>query len=567
MKKITKLYLLTITTFITINIQAQTPEWYREDFLPENNGIDSKSALTTDVSDNLYASYRYDATGKLYVSKFDPNGNMLWYDILDDSAATNVVGLEIINNSGTDYLYVAFDSQSIAPSGADPGLACYNMNTGAMQWAYSYEDTENDHIAKNFSVGYDGTLILTTENVILFLDKDGVLLGQHGNPGFTIVQTDISSLNTSGSPDADTGKFINTETNMPFAVGSPLPDTPAPTGDTYNTPQEWIFGTSYSGNDPVNGDQVPLISGNSFVAGFGFTGSTDTSYEAAILNNDGFYIHLTTNFMGASRQAIVKLNRDDRTTVEWSHLWWQVHEAGSMLTDENGNIYLITWDQLFYLNSIAADILITKFDTDGNYLWSKTYGNSTNTGNEIIWSSNSTDIDTNNQRIAINSYTDSYDSGNPKAVMLVIDYNGDLQNYSIIGNAGVTMFGISAKFDSNGNVYGTGADFSEGPARLFKINTATVFDSTLSLEDINISNHDVKLTVKDNGMRLRLKIPHINHAQIGIYDLLGRELYNQNLDFNNDYTEISGLNLQTGQIYLLNYKSSHKTNTIKFLFD
>ncbi len=686
MEKITRLAFCAFLTLITFTAQAQIPEWFRNDFHPTAAIPESRNGLTTDSNGNAYATFKYSNTGQIYIAKFDTNGNVLWNDILDGATDANVSGAEIINNGGTDYLYIAFDSQTTTSGSQTPGLACYNATTGIMQWTYEYIETNINRTVEDFTVGADGSLILTCNDHILFLDKDGVLVSQFGNASLSIVRSsDITStINPNGSPDADTGgKFTNTETDTPFSVGSPLAGTPAAT-DIYKASEAWTFGESYPENDPSYGATEDLITTDVFVAGpggsaasTGFTGGDYTTYRSTILNDDGLYVYATTIIGGRSQQAIIKLNKTDKTTVEWKYNWNQYEERGAILADENGNIYTITWEGYYYLNSPALDILISKFDKNGNYLWSKIHGNGTNSGNEVIWGASAVDIDTTNQRIAINSYTDSFDSGTPKAAMLILNYDGELQNYSIVGETGVSsMFGTCAKFDSNGDVYGTGVDFSGGGvARIFKIDPTTVFNDpapiftslatasvaddittstivldvqandgdggatdtgitytisgddagdfninaatgeltfqvapdfntpadadtdneylitvtadngnahnnttdqevTITVTDSNVlsietNTADTKLTVaiQENGTHLILATKNTPKAQIGLYTLTGKELYNNTVVFENGSAEVSGLNLQKGKIYLLRYKTNNTIKTVKFAFN
>lgn len=503
---------MVLVVLTTLNIHSQTGLWYRENFVPmtvdsgfpNDNSAQDYSALTVDNNGNVYSAFKFIAAGKMFVAKFDPNGNILWQDRLEDFEYTNVQGMEIINNGGTDYLYIAFDSQTLSPTMQSLGVICYDMSSGAIQWGYSYVVSGFSIDLNNFSVGSDGSLILTGDDRILFLDKDGDIVEQLGS-GALPVKTDLSS--TFGtSPDADIeGLFTNTETTMPFSAGSPLAGTPTPI-DVYNAEKEWVFGTTYSGNDPVGGDQYSLDSNISFIPGDGFVGGSANTQRATILNNDGLYIHSTTTLNGYSHQAITKLNKNDKTTVEWSYVWIQSDNTGAIKVDEYGNVYVVSWDQIFFLNSSAIDILITKFDKDGNHLWSKVYGNGTNTGNEVIWRSNGVAIDTVNQKLILNTYTDSFDDGNPKAAILTIDYDGVLQNYNIVGVDGNQYTPISITTGTNGDVYGTALNSGNQGGVIFKVNTNTVFNdpapvftstNTATTPD-NIDNTTVVLDVEAN---------------------------------------------------------------------
>lgn len=497
---------------------AQTPQWLRDD-LTASSG-DGGHAITTDASGNTYVGVRNTASGILFVAKLNAAGTILWSDNLDDdgggASPTSIVdikGLEIVTRSGTDYLYIGFDSQTTNTGFSTLAIYTYNTSTGARVAGKAYEDygtdgmqsTSNELSHFTTAPAADETLIFVAEKLILKVDLDLAIISQWSegaDPAHMITTVDILSYGgTDTSPDFS-GTDANATTDMPFFTGSPLANTQAPTDAGYVFPAENDF--TFGGTDGGTGSGLtPIPAMTSSTAPW--ADGTNFINRGAVETSEGLYVHFTftESSNSTTQQGIIKLNKANNYTVEWSKYWRQSANVGGILADENNNVYLYSWDELFYFESTALDMLANKFDEDGNILWSKTYGaggpgSDGGGGNEVIWTASAVDIDQANQEIVMSFYTDSYNSGTPSSILLSTNYDGNIQNYTFTSDAGSSIVPKGITTDGSGNAYAVYDDLGGGPVGVFKVNTATVFLAPTMASATKDSDSQITVTFSKN---------------------------------------------------------------------
>lgn len=467
--------LLTLSIFMFQTAQAQTPQWYWPSI--GTSLSDNSIAMTSDSQGNTYVFARYLGDGEILGVKFNNQGTMLWATHHQGAAQANVRGA-LINSEGR--LFFGMDSQTNISSQQQMAVIEINPATGAIIRATEYTHIGTSRNTHDLALQANGTdLMLVADDVVLKIDASDLsiqLQWELGvDPAHSLVPTDIkTALNEQDVTSTLTKSgFENTLANMPFFTGSPLPNTKAPTDATnYTFPAEasFTYGVTKTGVDRDE-DLIEAISTGTRV----WDSATAVAIRSAVETSEGLFVYFTMTLAGHDQQGIAKMSKTDIYTVEWSRYWRQSSNSGSILADENSNIYLYTWDQLYFFQSSNLDLLANKFDKTGANLWSKTYGS---TVNEVVWRSGAIDIDQTNGRIIMNLYTDSYNGGTPAPLILTTNYDGVIQNYSILAPPGGSITPVAIALDGQGNAFIAGQS-GAGPMSVAKVNTATLFNKPI----------------------------------------------------------------------------------------
>ena len=479
MKKI--LLYFTFIFFIQHNLQAQTPQWVYDG--TSNAPNDRSHAIASDASGNIYVASAAEDTKMLSVSKLNSQGTLLWSDLVgatDDitnnsTVAVNVAGIIILNGR----LFIAIDSQTNTTGYQTLAVFEYNPTSGAVVSAIQYEHANTSHSVKDFKVGKGGTtLLLLAEEVLLTIDPSDLSIMQQWQSGVDpALPFTTSSIATyqggSSSPDFFGSQANPTAADMPFFTGSPLANTKAPTDATnYTFPKEKEFTFGETILTDYGPDPIEMTSSTT-----PWTGATSIRFRSVVETTEGLFVYFTEALGGNSQHGIAKMSKNDDYTVEWGKYWRQGgNDPGGLLADENSNVYIYTWDQIYYLNSTALDMLASKFTKDGTYLWSKIYGAGTGGGNEVLWQAGAVAIDQTNQEIALSLYTDSFNGGLPSSLLFKTNYDGNIQNYTFLSVPGAQRVPKGTALDGNGNAYVV-YDYNTGggKAGVFKVDMATVF--------------------------------------------------------------------------------------------
>ncbi|MEP1777871.1 YDG domain-containing protein [Reichenbachiella sp.] len=544
-----KHYLLLFTCFLMQTaIQAQTPQWHYSRSLGDGNplpeiganlgsatfGNASFMAVTTDANGNVYAGGRYLAYGYLYVTKFDPNGNLIWshagdpddYVHADDSRGSGpfsdelkqvrVRDMIVADNGGMDYLYVYGHGQADGTGNDNLFVVCYNLATGAVVWAYEYDDGSNSYEAGQITLSNNGELILVSDKVLVFINKDGIEQSQWPAGTATLTATGIKDHIASATDPAPDyfGSFDGLSVTNPVESFSPLANTQtyaapydttginlvpsAPAGGaipgTYDV-TERIFATEsltansnlhQANHEPLQGTSFSLTSGviispDPANPGFNYNVS-NTKYQGVVMAPDGsLYISGVTNVNGNNQAWIAKLNKNDYTTSDWAYYWRSNStDPTNIALDENENVYMTSWDSgvlnIFATGGWVQNVL-TKWNSSGVLQWAKVYGGNKH---DITYAHGALEIDTDNDRIVLGILSQSF-SSNPESIITggiqVMNYNGEIQSVSYIDSP-VTAYGTQATFDGNGNLYGVaGHDDNTGSEHLFKVKRAILYNN------------------------------------------------------------------------------------------
>jgi RHS repeat-associated protein len=187
---------------------------------------------------------------------------------------------------------------------------------------------------------------------------------------------------------------------------------------------------------------------------WGGTSSDGLSGVVTDASGNIYTVGYTSSF-GAGGQDILLVKYDPNGNLLWTRTWGgAANENGNGIgIDGSGNIYVAGGTTSF--GAGGYDALLLKFSASGNLLWSKTWGgNSYDVAYEVVLDANG------------NAYVaaESYSLGN-RAVVLKVDPNGNLLAANSWKGPATYDSAYSVGMDSHGNVFlaGTSWDYSVSP--------------------------------------------------------------------------------------------------------
>jgi hypothetical protein len=122
-------------------------------------------------------------------------------------------------------------------------------------------------------------------------------------------------------------------------------------------------------------------------------------------------------------------------------------------TDTVGNVYVVGSTDSF--GNGLTQIFLLKYDTEGELLFSQTWGTSNSFGNGVA-------VDNFGDIYVVGTISNLGGAGS-KIVLLKYDPSGNLLSETTVGGADQNSYGTGVAVDSGGNVYATGYTYSLGP--------------------------------------------------------------------------------------------------------
>lgn len=359
------------------------------------------------------ANYDFDA----YISKFDSNGNFLWVKTFGGLA----VGWDEIFAITTDAsgnVYVSGFFKNTVDF--DPGAAVFNMTEmgfGSGDMFISKFDTNGNFIFAK-QIGGNGSEI-----------PRGIALDNSGN---------IYTTGEINSAKLSNGTILTTDFDPGPAV-FPLSSTTALDGDVFisklDASGNFVWAKNIGGNYSDNSKAIDIDTfGNIYITGT-FRNVADFDPSASVSN-------LTA--VGTSYDDIFVAKYDTNANYLWAKSFGSTNKDDSgygIKVDATGNVYstgafqnTVDFDPnvgVANLNGGFNSLYISKLDTNGNYVWAKTFVGSGSAGKAI-------DLDASG-----NVYTTGYFSGTCD-----FDPNVGVVNLSAVGGA---SYHFVSKLDTNGN--------------------------------------------------------------------------------------------------------------------
>jgi hypothetical protein len=380
--------------FITAS-HAQIPSWQWAKF-EGLSSTNNDASIALDMSGNIYL-----VQDNIFLEKCDSNGDLLWLKsasgksksvAVDFSGNIHIVG----NYIGQSIILDSITLPNITPGYNDIFLAKIDAN-GNILWAKSSGGTTDDYATsisvdasgntyvagyfKSSSISFGSITLLNTDNSGNYYDGFLVKYDVSGNELWAKriggIYSDYAlaiAVDASGNPIL-TGMYDSPA----ISIGATTL-TNAGSNDIflakYDTNGNELWAKTVGGYD---NDEAYCISvdsfGNAFIAGFFY--SNTINFGSTTLTNSG-------------NSSIFLAKYDISGNVLWAKNAIGTAEdyAKSVAVNASGNIFLtgtfdsntIRFGSITLTNAYAGhfDIFFTKFDSNGNVLWAKSSGGTSN---------------------------------------------------------------------------------------------------------------------------------------------------------------------------------------------
>lgn len=423
-------------------------------------------AVTLDSSGNIYVTgnVNYASGTKMFVAKFDSNGEKVWAKITSN---TDSFGYSIlVKTDGTIYAVGRTSSY---------GVLMKLANDGTTVWIKKIYGSSTTYV-HSVNLGASSDIIITgrvytntwgsTIPFISSFSEDGTVRWTKG------LNTRYSWNEYFGGTCSNTMVYISgqvTTESQPDAIMIALPIDGLGTG-SYPVGKTLIsyeaITLTYPANDTTLSDASNMAT--SFTADpenwcFHLP-STYSSFQDVVTDSAGnFYIAAMVN----SEVVIIKVSPTGNLLWQRQlYLYYSTDYGRGIVLDSVGNVYVIGEQYTDYTH--YRDILICKYDTNGSLIWQKRiyrttyveeYGRAICIKDDVLYLTGAV-----YNAVNSSSYYDIYTSK--------MSLNGDILWTSMMGVQGDYDYGYDIAVDSLGNVYVAGQTSSY--AILVKYNSSGV---------------------------------------------------------------------------------------------
>lgn len=546
--------LIVLIVFINFNIKIEAQNFVWAKSMSGANWIDQGRAVTVDSVGNLYITGYFFGTvdfdpgigifnlvssgvNDIFISKLDPNGNLLWAKNIGNSQSQYANAISI-DKFGDIYCTGYF----AGPTDFDPGASTYTLN-GSGTFILKLDASGNFIWAKNIT-------------------------GSSVNVGYSITTDNLGNIYTLGSMIGTTD--FNPGTNS-YIVN--------PTGneDTYIIKHDnlgnFVWVKTIRANNAVKGFSIITDSlGNIFCSGrFADTVDFDSGiniYQMSSINPSSYILKMDNNgnFKWAKKiggeGCYIKIDK-----------YGNIYSTGSFIGtddfDPSSNSY--------NLNSLGNyDIFITKLDSIGDFIWAKSVGDYSSDFSYAIdldslsnvyitgsFSSNTLDFDPGPGTFSLSTSSNS-------SYILKLNING---NFIWANNTGNGV-GLNLTLDLFGNIFLTGyysgtSDFDPSIS-VFNLTAADNGDIYVLKLGSTISTinelEGIKFTCFPNPVNNNLNIVSNNQEllSIKIFDISSRLLHYTIFEAKS-YNEIINTNELLPGMYLLEINTTRGIGRKSFI--
>ncbi len=220
---------------------------------------------------------------------------------------------------------------------------------------------------------------------------------------------------------------------------------------------------------------IVTVTGTAWVHTWG--GNSDDRAKGVVSDDSGnVYVAGWTRSFGLGPASILLLKYDAAGNMLWSKTWGGTGDevAKALFLDSAGNLYLAGATSSFGAGD--SDVVLLKYDSNGNILWQRTWGGSGSEGADAL-------IIDSLDNIYVAGMTRSFGTGEPDVALLKYDSNGNLL-WQRVWDKGDIDYATSLAVDDDGNLYVCGNTYSfgagEGDALVLKYDSSgnLVWDRT-----------------------------------------------------------------------------------------
>jgi RHS repeat-associated protein len=254
----------------------------------------------------------------------------------------------------------------------------------------------------------------------------------------------------------------------------------------------------------------------------------------------------------------------DNLAINWTHSWGgtSTDTGNGVATDSAGNVYVTGSTTSF--GAGGQDVLLLKYDPSGNLKWARTWGGPNNDNGVGVLAGN-------DGSVYVVGNTNSYGAGWYDVLVLKFDTNGNLL-WSHTWGGGSFDVGYDLSFDQNGNLAIAAESYSFGEAvALLKLTPDGTFVSATTWKGPATYNSGYSITVDANGNTIITGtswdysvFPNHNTILVLKFDSAGNFVWNRNWAGPSE-DEASGRKVvrtdAQGNIYVLGHTSASCTTS------
>ncbi|MBT7497566.1 PQQ-binding-like beta-propeller repeat protein, partial [Candidatus Woesearchaeota archaeon] len=326
--------------------------------------------------------------GDLLLSKFDSSGNELWTKSLGGDSSER--GYSVVETSDGGFI-VTGHTYSYGGSDYDVLLVKFN-SSGAEQWTKSLGGSSSE---KGFDVveTSEGDFVVTGSTQSYGDGGDSILLVKFNSSG---VEQWTKSL---GGNNNDVGRSIVETSDGGFVV------------------------TGYTQSYGDGGVDVLLAkfnsSGNELWTKSVGGASVEWGYDVIEISG-GFVVTGYTHSYGSSDADVLLIKFDSSGNELWTkYLSGNSDDEGHAVVEASDGGFVVTGRTKSY-GGIDIDVLLVKFDSSGNELWTKSLGGGlTDIGESII--------ETDDKGFVVSGSTSSYGGSSADILLVKFDHLGNVE--------------------------------------------------------------------------------------------------------------------------------------------
>ncbi|MFX1501105.1 MAG: hypothetical protein ACFFDH_09110, partial [Promethearchaeota archaeon] len=309
-----------------------------------------------------------------------------WNISWDNGADEEGNGIAIEESTGN--IYVAGDNGTL---GDDVILLKYN-NNGEYLWNVTWDSGRTDYVT-DMELDSNGNIYVCGISGDSYGDMDVLLVKFNSSGGYEWNKT----YDRGGLHDTATALEINDE-DLIYIVGDTYEPDESILLLQYNSTGHFQWESVFSGNEmQYSADLVLDSMNNIYVTGtnasatasndllvikfnssgghiwnktWGEYGKTDQGFGIALDSNNSVYATGFTKSYGANDYDVIVVKYDSNGNWKWNDTWgYSTHdEARCIATDSQDNIYVCGY-------SLYSNVSILQYSTSGDLVWSKTWAN------------------------------------------------------------------------------------------------------------------------------------------------------------------------------------------------